>query len=75
MAKADRIQIMMAGIAAWTELEASVSQLVSATLRNDAEAADAARVRSHDLLDQHLDLKIESISAIRLDVEKRSREI
>lgn len=75
MANPERVRIMLAGVAAWTELESAVGQLVAATLRNDADMAEEMRRRAHDLLDQHLDLKIDSISAIRLDMEKRAREI
>jgi hypothetical protein len=60
--------------ATWAELDAAVRQLIVATLRNDGAAAEAVRRQAHDLLDRHLDLRVEAVTAIRLDIEKRFRD-
>lgn len=75
MADPERSKLILLGLAAWTELESAVGRLVAATMRDDAEAAEKARSEAHDLLDHHLDLKIQGIGAIRRDLEKRSREL
>lgn len=58
-------------LAAWTELEATVSRIVAATLRDDAKAVEALRRQAHDLIDQHVDLKIEGVSAMRERVKRQ----
>lgn len=68
-----RARIMLETETSWIELEAAVRALMVATLRDDAAAAEAARRRSQALLDHHLDLRIEGLTAIRLDIERRMR--
>ncbi len=68
-----RGKILLETQATWIELEAAVRRLVVATLRNDAAAAEAVRRQAHDVLDHHLDLKVASIAAIRLDIQKQFR--
>lgn len=68
-----RGKIMLETEATWIALESAVGNIVVATLRNDAGAAEEIRRQGHDLLDQHFDLKIESIAAIRIDIEKQMR--
>lgn len=70
----DRERLHLLGFATWSELEATVALIVSGTLRNDAPSVEAARARAHDLLDQHFDAKIASVTAIRQDVAKQFRE-
>ena len=65
-----RAEVLLLGMAAWSELEATVDMVVAATLRNDANAVEQARAKAHDILDHHFDLKIEGIAAIRADVQK-----
>lgn len=55
------------------EIEAAVRQMEAATLRNRSEDAEEARRRAHDMLDLHMDKKIEAITALRLRVERQSR--
>jgi hypothetical protein len=68
-----RGKLFLEAQASWVELEAAVRQLVVATLRDDARAAEVVRRQAHDLLDRHLDFKVESVTAIRLDIEKQFR--
>ena len=58
-------------LAAWTELEATAGMLLAATMRDDAHQVEALRAKAHDILDHHLDLKIETIAAIRERVRKQ----
>jgi hypothetical protein len=73
MANPRRGRIFLEAQASWVELEAAVRQLVVATLRNDAAAAEAVRRQAHAVLDHHLDLKVEGVTAIRLDIEQSFR--
>lgn len=66
-----RVKSHLMGIATWTELESTVSAMVAAILRNDGKAADAQRAKAHDILDQHLDAKTESVTAMRADIERQ----
>jgi hypothetical protein len=68
-----RVRVFVEAQASWLELEAAVRQLVVATLRNDAATAEAVRRQAHAVLDHHLDLKVEGITAIRLDIERGFR--
>lgn len=58
------------GLATWTELEATVGSIVAATLRNDGAEVEALRVKMHDIIDQHVDAKIEGIALMRADIER-----
>lgn len=58
-------------LAAWTELEATAGVLLAATMRDDAAKVEALRAQAHDILDQYLDLKQETIVAIRERVRKQ----
>ena len=73
MANTRRGQIILETKASWLELETAVRQLVVATLRNDAQAAEQIRRKAHDLLDLHFDLKVEGVAAIRLDIQRQIR--
>jgi hypothetical protein len=74
MADPERARLLLLGMAAWSELEATVGSVVAQTLRDDGAAVEAARQKAHDILDQHIDLKIQGVAAIRRDIEKQSRE-
>ena len=65
------IRPALLSLAAWTELESVVSLIVAETLRNDAKAVEALRRRAHDLIDQHIDLKIEGVGAMRERVKNQ----
>lgn len=59
------IRPSLLALAAWTELESVAAMVVAETLRNDAEAVEALRRRAHELIDQHIDFKIEGVGAMR----------
>lgn len=58
-------------LAAWTELEATASRIIAETLRDDAAAVELLRRKAHDILDHHIDLKIEGVSAMRERVKRQ----
>ena len=65
------IRPALLSLAAWTELEATVGRIIAATLRNDGEQVEALRQQAHDLIDQHIDLKIEGVGAMRERVKRQ----
>ena len=69
----ERARMYLAGHAAMAELESTLSAITAATLRKDAAEADALRAKAHELLDQHIDLKISGVTAIVIDIERETR--
>lgn len=65
------IRPALLALAAWTELEATCGRIIAETLRNDAKAVEKLRVMAHDLLDQHIDGKIEGVAAMRERVKRQ----
>lgn len=70
MSDGKRERLHLLALATWSELTATVAMMVGAVLRNDGEQVEALRRKAHDLLDQHIDSKIEGVGAIREDVKR-----
>lgn len=65
------IRPALLSLAAWTELESVVQRIVAETLRNDAKAVEQLRAKAHELIDHHIDLKIEGVGAMRERVKRQ----
>lgn len=46
------------------ELEAEIKMVEAATVRGDKDEAERHRSRAHDLLDAHLDAKVQNITLV-----------
>lgn len=66
----ERERTHMLGLVTWADLSATIGSLVGAVLGNDGKAVEGLRSKAHDLLDHHIDAKVESIAAIREDVKR-----
>jgi len=65
-----RERLHLLGLATWSELVATVEMTIGAVLRNDGERVEALRRKAHDILDQHIDAKIEGVGAIRESIKR-----
>ena len=70
MSLGPRERLHILGLATWSELTATVEMLIGAVLRNDGDRVEALRRKAHDLLDHHIDAKIEGIGAIREGIKR-----
>lgn len=70
MSDGKRERLHLLGLATWFDLTAIVSSIIGAVLRNNGPEVEALRQRAHEILDEHIDSKIEGVGAIREDVKR-----